>query len=336
MIYSETKIQELRNRWSTMKGRKFMKIIKESRCYLNLMSFRDKIHYLPGMNDLEVQDDIDLRGAPLSGFDFRIPVREDDGFMEDMAVLSNIHFEGAILRHCNFDEGQIINCNFNGAEMSHSSFENASLKNCSFKDADMTGISVHGTKFINCDFSNTTIKDVAFKMAFVDENTTFGKHLKSEMEKNNSNAAIEHKQIKELYKSSSLHSKGDHHHYRENICKRHTIKKTNPSRLISYVFGDLLCKYGTSFVRVFLWSLVIIVGCAIVYKETNSLLFLNASVMTSFSDTLYFSASTFTTLGYGDFHVIGPARFLSGLESFSGAILMSLFTVIAARKIIRD
>jgi len=336
MLYSNEKIEELRHRWTTLKGKKFLKIIKSSHCYLNSLSFRDKIHYLPGMNDPEVQNGIDLRGAPLSGFDFRVSVREDDGFTEDMAILSNINFEGAILRHCNFEEGIIFNCNFENADLTHSNFENAILNKCSFEEADISGINVRSTKFINCNFSNATIKDVSFKMAFADEETSFGKHLKSEKEKNHHIAAAEHKQIKEMYKNSSLHSKGDHHHYRENICKRRSTKLTNPTRWISFIFGDMLCKYGISFVRVFIWSLVIIIGCAVIYRETNSLMFLNASVPTTFADAIYFSASTFTTLGYGDFHVIGHSRFLSGLESFSGAILMSLFTVIAARKIIRD
>jgi len=72
----------------------------------------------------EVSDGVDLRGINLSGFDFRVPVLEDEsGFEEEMAILSFIHFEGATLRHTNFQEGKIHNCLFEDAELSHANFQ---------------------------------------------------------------------------------------------------------------------------------------------------------------------------------------------------------------------
>ena len=50
---------------------------------------------------------------------------------------------------------------------------------------------------------------------------------------------------------------------------------------------------------------------------------------------LYFSASTFTTVGYGDWHPIGWARLFAAAEALSGITIMSAFTVILVRKIIR-
>ena len=50
---------------------------------------------------------------------------------------------------------------------------------------------------------------------------------------------------------------------------------------------------------------------------------------------LYFSAITFTTVGYGDWHPVGWARFFAAAEALSGITIMSAFTVILVRKIIR-
>jgi hypothetical protein len=50
---------------------------------------------------------------------------------------------------------------------------------------------------------------------------------------------------------------------------------------------------------------------------------------------LYFSAITFTTVGYGDWHPIGWARLFAATEALSGITIMSAFTVILVRKIIR-
>ena len=73
----------------------------------------------------------------------------------------------------------------------------------------------------------------------VDQKTSFGKTLKSEQEKNYHFASIEYKQLKEMYKNSSLHNIADHYHYKEMVAKRKINKKTSPSRWLNYFFGDL-------------------------------------------------------------------------------------------------
>ncbi len=43
----------------------------------------------------------------------------------------------------------------------------------------------------------------------------------------------------------------------------------------------------------------------------------------SLLDCAYFSFSTFTTLGFGDIAPLGPIRFLTGLESLTGLVLIT-------------
>ncbi|MFA6992391.1 MAG: ion channel [Candidatus Gracilibacteria bacterium] len=337
MQYTNERLEHLRHRWRTTRGKHLLRTIKKSRCYLNPVDFREKARNFSGINDTEIDGGIDLRGADLSGFDFRVPVKEnDDGFSENIAILSSIHFEGAILKHCDFQEGKIHDCHFEQADLSHSGFKNASINNCSFEYADCTGIDLHGTKLVACIFIDAVIKDVGLSATIVDEKTLFGKELKSEKEGSMHAAAIEYKQIKELYKNSNLHGLADFYHYREMVAKRKLIKKTHPSRVVNFVFGDLLCKYGTSFVRVFMSAFVLVMSFAGLYRYTDSLMFQNKDVPVSYFDAIYFSLSTFTTLGYGDYHAIGNMRFIAGFESFVGAVLISLFTVIVARNVIRD
>jgi len=337
VLYSNEDIENLRHRWTSPKGQRILKTVRESRCYLSPVLFREKVHGLPRINDPAVADSVDLRGAPLSGFDFRISVQEDDsGFSERMVVLSNIHFEGAIIRHCNFEEGRVHDCFFENTDLSFTEFKTTNLTNCNFQEADMTDANLRGAKLTNCDFSNATIKDVLMDTTIVDEKTTFGKILKSEKEESFHLAAIEYKQIKEMYKNSSLHQQADDYHYKEMVTKRKSIPLRSPKRWLAYIFGDLLCKYGISYTRVIAWGAAIVVSFASVGHLQKSLMYNNSFVETSFSDALYFSLVTFTTLGYGDFHATGAMRFFAGIESFIGATLMSLFTVIVARKIIRD
>ncbi|MFC1615699.1 pentapeptide repeat-containing protein [Patescibacteria group bacterium] len=337
MHYTKEKIEQLRHRWTTTKGKKLIKTIKTSRCYLSPVLFREKVHNFPGINDEEVKDDIDLRGAPLSGFDFRVAVVEDDdGFTENIAILSNIHFEGAILKSCNFQDAKLYDCYFERAEIEHAEFKNATLNNCQFQESECTGINLQSSKLINCSFDDCTIKDVVLDHTIIDEKTSFGNLLKSEKTGNYHFASIEYKQIKEMYKNSSLHNLADDYHYKEMVAKRKLAPITKVNRWLNFFFGDLLCKYGTSFGRVLFWSLVLIVACAGIYTNHEGLLYQNQEVPPSFLSSLYFSIVTFTTLGYGDFHAVGGIRFVAAAESFIGAALIALFTVIVARAIIRD
>lgn len=338
MLYPKDKLEKLQHRWTTAKGKQLIKTIKKSRCYLSPVLFKQKVQKFPGINDKEVQDGIDLRGAPLSGFDFRIPIQEeDDGYSEEVAILSNIHFEGANLKHTNFQDGKIHDCFFEDTNLIHADFKGATVSNSNFQGADCSGLNFNNAKLINCSFVDTTIKDMTTSTTFLDQKTTFGEELKSEKENNYHFASIEYKQIKEMCKNSSLHSLSDRYHYKEMVAKRKSLSRLNPHRALNYIFGDLLCKYGTSFINVMIAGTLVILGCAALYTRHDSLLYHNSTLATpNLLSSLYFSLVTFTTLGYGDYHAVGNLRFLAAAEALTGAALLSLFTVIVARKIIRD
>lgn len=51
-----------------------------------------------------------------------------------------------------------------------------------------------------------------------------------------------------------------------------------------------------------------------------------------FVNSVYFSAVTFTTLGFGDLHPVGLAKFYAALEACIGAVLMALFVLSIARR----
>ena len=49
---------------------------------------------------------------------------------------------------------------------------------------------------------------------------------------------------------------------------------------------------------------------------------LNASAGFSWTSCLYFSAETFTSLGFGDITPVGPVRLLAGVEALNGLLLI--------------
>lgn len=337
MKYPHEKLEKLQNRWLTPRGKKLAKQIKQTRCYLSPILFKKVVQNFQYTNEEEVADGVDLRGINLSGFDFRISVKEDDsGFEEEMAILSFIHFEGATLRHASFQDGRVHDCSFEDSDLSHTNFKNATINNCSFHEADLTGALLANADLIHCNFTETRLRDVNLSTVLTDQSTIFSKRLKDEKEENFHTAGVQYKQIREMYKGSSLHSQADFYHYREMVCRRKQMRWYNPLRFLSFFFGDLSCKYGTSITRIIFWMLLVIFGFALFHYSIQDLAYYSQPTTVSLMDSVYFSITTFSTVGYGDLHPIGALRAFGALEGILGAILTALFTVIVARKIIRD
>lgn len=118
------------------------------------------------------------------------------------------------------------------------------------------------------------------------------------------------------------------------------------SRLTNWGF-EKTCGYGERFGRLVKVSFYIIVGLGILYplfdvrSNGSDLNYTKPVLVDGFdiyatlqymltlifevSNGIYFSAVTFTTLGYGDYQPFGFARIIAGAESFAGAILTALF-----------
>lgn len=336
MLYTKEKLEKLQSRWLTPKGKKLTKKIKETRCYLSPILYRKVVQNFPYINDEEVAEEIDLRGINLAGFDFRVPVLEDDsGFEEELAILSYIHFEGASLRHSTFQDGKIMNCHFDDTDLSHSNFKNTTINTCSLQRTNLTGALLINMSAMSCNFSKAKLFDVNLGSILIDQLTIFDKHIQEEHEKNYHLAGTVYKQLKDMYKNSSLHSQSDYYLYREMVSRRKTTKWYNPYRWFNFIFADLTCKYGTSAIRIMTWMFGSIFGFAGIFYTSQALLHFDAAVKVTFGDCLYFSIVTYTTIGYGDLHPAENFRFLAGIEGLVGITLTSLFTVIIARKIMR-
>lgn len=112
----------------------------------------------------------------------------------------------------------------------------------------------------------------------------------------------------------------------------------------NYVF-DFVGRYATSPVRVLLNGILTIFVFGIIYDVVNtyfkwlgaveSTLPRNLNHFHEFWNSIYYSAITFFTIGYGDYFPHGILKFVAAFEGFSGVFLMSYFTVAFVRKILR-
>lgn len=111
-----------------------------------------------------------------------------------------------------------------------------------------------------------------------------------------------------------------------------------------YVF-DYVGRYATSPLRVLANGILTIFIFGIVYHLVNTFLHSFGSIETTlptdlnhlheFWNSIYYSAITFFTIGYGEYFPNGILKLLAAFEGFSGVFLMSYFTVAFVRKILR-
>lgn len=110
--------------------------------------------------------------------------------------------------------------------------------------------------------------------------------------------------------------------------------------LPEFIFGRLLFGYGERPIRVLVSSALVIIGCAILYYINSTHVLFKGEIIDDarFFDYLYFSVTTFATLGLGDVFPKGDSflRIVVMSEVLAGACLMSLFVVSLAKRFSRS
>ena len=105
---------------------------------------------------------------------------------------------------------------------------------------------------------------------------------------------------------------------------------------VGQFLSEYLIGYGERPLRMFWWIVGAIFFFACFYFFFD--IIQSNGVSTQFSlNSLYFSAVTFATLGYGDFAPVTTCgKILATSQAIIGVIFIALFVVSLARKIIRD
>jgi hypothetical protein len=103
------------------------------------------------------------------------------------------------------------------------------------------------------------------------------------------------------------------------------------------IFGRLLFGYGERPIRILIASVIVILLCAVLYALPGAGIVCRDinDYQPKFMDGLYFSITTFTTLGFGDIYpnpAYPPVRALAMFEALCGACLVALFIVSLAKR----
>ena len=232
------------------------------------------------------------------------------------------------------------NAEFRGADLSAAQFQEdpeqslrANLEETDFRDANL-----FGTNFKECYFYRTKLEGACAEGANITEarlgDADWGNYVIGEEKKKIFDIA-EHRyrQLKIWYAESGYYDIAGEFFFREMEAKRKGVKWWPKFWHRGWLgFVAFICGYGERPLRVIGWAASVVLGSALIY-------FIIGSVWKwwAFWNSLYFSAVSFTALGYGSWVETTNdwIRGIGAFESFIGVFTMALFLITFIRKMTR-
>ena len=141
--------------------------------------------------------------------------------------------------------------------------------------------------------------------------------------------------LKSYFLSAGMYNDAGWASFKEKSIERFLMRERRDPHYIPSLVMAALCGYGEKPARIVLSAFLTIIFYALLYSLLGSIR--NAQFpdqAMSWSDYIYYSAITFTTVGYGDFlpKAHGLFRLLAASEAFLGVFLSGLFVFTLARR----
>ncbi|TET40030.1 MAG: hypothetical protein E3J65_02210 [Dehalococcoidia bacterium] len=249
-----------------------------------------------------------LKMADLSGADLQ---RADLARANlEKAWLGGANLQGAKLDGANLQGAKLTGTNLQGAELTDANLQEANLR-----EAKLSRASLYGAKIS---------RDTKLEQSNWGSGCIVGEEAMGDFK----HAAHVYRMLKQWYTDAGMYDIAGRFYYREAEAIRKGLSwREKPwPKLWNWVFR-LLCGYAERPERVVFWAAVVVLSMAGIYT---------ASAL-SFPSALYYSAASFTALGYG-LWVSAPEGWVKALgtaEAFIGVFLIALFLITFVRKMTR-
>ena len=309
----------------------------------------DKQEYLEHLEKL-VKDSVSLQGANLSGVNlanFNMPrarLARANLHRANLsscnlfdADLNNADLLGANLSHsdltgANLNTSDLTRCSLNGARLWHADMENANLIEADLSSCDLWNTALSRARFWRTDFTG------ALSLSMKNFSPRSGKYFAfcRINEKGAQSAEEAYRDLKKYFLATGKYNDASWASYREKTMERRLLKKKK--NIIAYLpslIMNLLSGYGEKPLRIISSSFVVILAYSAAYALMDAVRFVSQpGYALSLGDYIYYSAVTFTTVGYGDFIPKSELsfRFLAASEAFIGAFMIGLFIFTLARR----
>jgi uncharacterized protein YjbI with pentapeptide repeats len=293
------------------------------------------------------------RGDDLSGYNLqKISLK---GVLLEKAKLSGIHLCQADLSEC-----RIFDSDLSGADLVGTRAFNAELAHCSLKGADLARAEIVNSRLWNadltgsnlseCDLSGSDLWNAKLYNTKLWHTSFTGTRSLSKASFNSPSRFFEnprinetgflsaeesYRDLKRYFIINAMHNDASWASFKEKTMERLIMKKKGDLNYFPSLLMSVLCGYGEKPYRIVLSAVTAILLYACAYLLLGAVQ--NSAVpayIVKWTDCLYYSAITFTTVGYGDF-IPKPFllfRLLAAAEAFSGVYLSGLFIFTLARK----
>ena len=251
------------------------------------------------------------------------------------ANLEGAEFVGADLSNCN-----LTHCNLRGADLTkaklvNSRLWNADLTGANLTEADLTGSDLSNACLYNTKLWHADIKDVK-SMSVRNFSPRALLNVGAKIDEGGLISSEEsYRALKNYFLHNGMYNDASWAAFKEKTMERLMFKKSRNWHYIPSLFMDISCGYGEKPHRIVISALLTIFGFAAIFWFQRGIESpINPAGTLIWSDYLYYSAATFTTVGYGD--IIPKAssffRLMAATEAFLGVFLTGLFIFTLARK----
>jgi len=260
-----------------------------------------------------------------------------------MMVRSN--FQGCFLMGANFQDAEMAGVNLAEANLASSNCQNANMIGANLQETNLASANLQGArlrmanlrgarlllsnlrdaKLWNANFEGAMLEGINWGPNYVVAHEIESKEIKSDVEQI-------YRNLKQRHIEQGLYDVAGDFFFREMTAKRKIMEWwPNPLRRAFSKIVSMLCGYGEKPERVVISATVVVFGLAFIYFAIGTL------IPSTFLNSLYYSAVSFTALGYGSWapEPFGWVKGLGAAESFLGVFMMALFLVTFTRKMTR-
>jgi hypothetical protein len=256
---------------------------------------------------------IEKNGRTAKGLDL------SGNWFENGIDLSERNLDGIILKGA-----VLIAAQLKGASL-QDALKGTDLLPAHLEGANLFGADLEGAKLRGAHLEGVTLSYAKVSADTRLEGTRWGDYILGEERGRYYQEAVDsYRQLKQWYTNAGISETAAKFYYREKEANKKLLKWHSRHRWTLEILW-LLFAYGEDWKRVFYWMAAFLILFAAAYYFWGKLEPL---------DALYFSAVSFTALGYGKWAVepIGWVKGLGAFEAFVGVFMMALLLVTFVRK----